>query len=121
MRTMQCGICLRYRGELTCDAFPRGIPEIILTGEWDHRKSHAGDNDKTFKPLPKILEKSGIPGIEAMVDNINDVFNRDEVAYNRVKDVLKRKGYVDADFERDGALYGYSVNELIDLARGKDG
>ena len=34
-----------------CRAFPNGIPEDILTGEFDHTKKHPKqDNDIVFKP-----------------------------------------------------------------------
>jgi len=48
MQTAQCWQCLRYRGDLSCDAFPRGIPEEILTGAFDHSEEHADDNGLTF-------------------------------------------------------------------------
>jgi len=37
-----CNKCANYFGDLACQAFPKGIPENILTGKNDHRK-----------PLPK--------------------------------------------------------------------
>jgi hypothetical protein len=36
-----------------------------------------------------------------------------------VKSALQKKGFTDADFEAGGALYGYSVNQLIELSRGR--
>jgi hypothetical protein len=117
MRGMQCSRCLRYRGSLECDAFPRGIPEDILTGMVDHGKAYAGDGGKRYNPIPGSELKKSEPGVEAVVENINKITAREEVAYRRVKDVLIRRGYVEDDFEEGGALYGYSVNELIDLAK----
>lgn len=116
MRTSQCGRCLRYRGDLTCDAFPDGIPEGILTGIVDHADPVEGDDGKRFRPIPMPLKKAD-NGVEAVVDTINEVVSKDAKAYQRVKAVLKRKGYRDEDFEEGGPLYGWSVNQLIDLVR----
>lgn len=46
MQTKRCFNCIRYRGELKCQAFPNGIPDVILLGENDHSK-----------PLPKQKNK----------------------------------------------------------------
>lgn len=48
----QCPRCLRYRGDLTCDAFPQGIPEEVLTGAHDHTKP-LGDEQKLYEPIPE--------------------------------------------------------------------
>jgi len=57
---------------------------------------------------------------EPLIDDFTKpAYDRDELAYNRVKQVLRGKGYVDADFDEGGPLYGWSVNQLIDLARDK--
>ena len=35
-----------------CKAFPEGIPEDILTGEFDHTEKHPGQkNDIVFEPI----------------------------------------------------------------------
>ena len=34
-----------------CKAFPKGIPEVILTGEVDHRKPFKGDNGIQFEAI----------------------------------------------------------------------
>ena len=52
MRTIECGNCLRYRGDLTCDAYPGWIPERILTGQVSHRGPQPGDHGKTFFEIP---------------------------------------------------------------------
>lgn len=54
-------------------------------------------------------------------DHTKPVADHDDIAYRRVKEVLKRKGYVDSDFEDGGPLYGYSTNQLLKLIRGSDG
>ena len=58
---------------------------------------------------------------QVLIDHINDFVDREDVAYKRVKTVLKRKGYTGDDFKEGGALYGYSTNELIKLARPNNG
>jgi len=42
------------RGILKCDAFPKGIPDIIQSGEWDHRKALDGDNGLQFVPFGTV-------------------------------------------------------------------
>ncbi len=49
-----CTGCTRFRNDdderLTCDAFPDGIPDAILTSEADHRKAYKGDQGLRFDP-----------------------------------------------------------------------
>lgn len=120
MRTDECGRCLRYRGELRCDAFPRNIPEVILTGQKSHTVSYEGDQGILFSPIPNELMKSvkKQEGI-GLIEHVNDVVEREDVAYQRVKAILKKKGYYASDFEEGGVFYGWSVNELLDLIRSK--
>lgn len=52
----QCAAC-RHRLPIVpsgprCKAFPDGIPEIMLRGDFDHRKPYPGDNGITFEPKP---------------------------------------------------------------------
>ena len=49
MQTAQCFNCEWYFIELRCAAFPKGIPEKILSGEHDHTKLYEGDNGIRFK------------------------------------------------------------------------
>lgn len=59
-------------------------------------------------------EKSGL------AEHVNDVHSREGVAYSRIKRILtQKKGYTDSDFEEGGPLYGWSVNELLEIARPK--
>ncbi len=44
MLSDQCVICIHYRSEWKCDAYPRKIPKIIIDGVHDHRKPFKGDN-----------------------------------------------------------------------------
>lgn len=49
--SIQCTKCKHFKsGTLTCDAFPKGIPKDILTGNFDHTKPHNGDNGIQFEP-----------------------------------------------------------------------
>lgn len=50
----QCIYCEHFNGyvdkadDFTCSAFPKGIPELIVNGEFDHRVQY-GDEDILFK------------------------------------------------------------------------
>ncbi|GAF78818.1 unnamed protein product [marine sediment metagenome] len=46
-----CMFCWRYVYNYRCEAYPKGIPEEILTGEHDHTKPYEGDNDIQFEPI----------------------------------------------------------------------
>ena len=45
----QCLICAYRLNGLTCAAFPDGIPQIILTNDFDHTEPFDGDNGIRFK------------------------------------------------------------------------
>ena len=53
----QCISCKWFMGDtgddLVCFAFPEGIPDEILTGQWDHRIPYEGDNDKQWELNPE--------------------------------------------------------------------
>ena len=51
MTSFQCIECERYRKDGRCKAFPDGIPEEIITGQFDHTKPHKGDNGIQFEPI----------------------------------------------------------------------
>lgn len=112
--TKQCWRCLRYRGDLFCDAFPKGIPQSILEGEVDHSKVYTGDKGLVFKPIPDELMKS-----EVAYDFTKEIADRDDKKYEKVKAELMRLGFFETDFMEGGVFYGWSTNELIDLAKQK--
>lgn len=47
----QCVLCKHYRADLTCDAFPDGVPQAILNGSHDHREPYKGDSGIRFEPV----------------------------------------------------------------------
>ncbi len=51
-----CLICKHYRKAQRCDAFPKRIPQGILTSRFDHRKRFRGDNDIRFEPREDVSE-----------------------------------------------------------------
>ena len=51
MTSDQCVLCKHYRMTGTCAAFPRGIPDEILTGAFDHTQPYPGDHGVRFEPL----------------------------------------------------------------------
>ena len=57
MLSVQCLRCKHFKDFLKCNAFLKGIPEEILTGEHDHTKPFKGDNGILFKPLEELEEK----------------------------------------------------------------
>lgn len=51
MESNQCISCKRYRGAGSCEAYPNGIPDKIMTGEADHTKPYKNDNGVRFEPI----------------------------------------------------------------------
>ncbi len=49
MQSIQCIICCHYTHALTCDAYPEGIPDEIISGQIDHKKPYKGDNGIQFE------------------------------------------------------------------------
>lgn len=50
-QSQQCLFCAHYRGALSCDAFPLGIPPTILKGQHNHRKPYPGDGGIRYEPV----------------------------------------------------------------------
>ncbi|MBF0531035.1 MAG: hypothetical protein HQK55_17565 [Deltaproteobacteria bacterium] len=51
-----CKYCERFHNDNTCEAFPAGIPEEILSGRNNHDQPYPGDNGLTYlaKPWPPV-------------------------------------------------------------------
>ena len=50
--SVQCLACSNLNDiAITCKAFPKGIPEKILSGNYDHTKPFDGDNGIQFRKL----------------------------------------------------------------------
>jgi len=75
---------------------------------------------KKSMDLKKAMDEAASELEEPVYDHTQPLVEKDEKAYNRVKAILKKRGYQDSDFERGGKLFGMSTNELIDLARDND-
>lgn len=53
---ISCPFCIHLHQENrdlpTCDAFPGGIPSVIVFGEMHHTEPYPGDNGIRFDPRP---------------------------------------------------------------------
>jgi hypothetical protein len=50
--------CAHYQGALTCEAFPDGISQEILSGEFDHSNPHPADKGIRFQPAQNADQTS---------------------------------------------------------------
>jgi hypothetical protein len=74
--------------------------------------------DAMLREIGEVLDEAASGVTKSLVnDHTKAVAERDAAAYERVKEVLRRKGYTNADFDEGGRLYGESVNELVARAR----
>lgn len=71
-----CHLCTHWRKDARCDAFPLGVPPVILSGLYDHREPYTDDKGITFAPSDKAKTKAERP---AMLERITDK----ELAANR--------------------------------------
>jgi hypothetical protein len=61
MQIALCQNCKNYLDELTCLAFPNGIPQSILSNERDHRKPLPEQPYwNKFVYEPKVKENAGL-------------------------------------------------------------
>ena len=74
-----------------------------------------------LKDVGKVLDRgfAKSESVEPLQDFTKPIADKDEEKYELLKVELAQYGYTDSDFEEGGILYGWSVNQLIDLARGK--
>ena len=52
-----CNVCKHWRGGLTCDAYPDGIPWPIMAGDVAHLEPLPDDNGIQFEPLDDAQEE----------------------------------------------------------------
>ena len=52
-----CYTCSHLREEMTCEAFPEGIPDDILESRADHRQPYPGDNGIHYEQDPDRPEE----------------------------------------------------------------
>ena len=52
-----CVRCEYYKGDGTCGAYPKGIPEVLLTGEVPHTEPFEGDRGIRFTPKAKTRKE----------------------------------------------------------------
>ena len=89
---------------------PRNAKQLELTGLPPPEPEKAKDDNE---PLP-----GQIPLFQKSLDPVQDIIDREGVAYRRAKSVLQKRGYTLDSFQPGGPLYGKSTNELLTLARG---
>lgn len=53
-----CSNCKHWRGGVTCDAYPSGIPWPIQSGDVSHIGSLPEDNGIVYEPIEQLNEKS---------------------------------------------------------------
>lgn len=74
--------------------------------------------DQMLQAIGKVLDQGLGKSLEH--DHTKPVADKDAVAYQRAREVLIRRGWEEVDFQPGGPLYGWSANQLLDLAdRGK--
>jgi len=62
-----CKMCVHYRNDKKCEAFPEGIPHEIWILKVLHKKPYPGDNGITYKPLPEY---------DSSIENINATYDK---------------------------------------------
>ena len=62
MQSNQCLQCSHFLGRgdkrfgFVCEAFPKGIPDEIVTGQFNHTKPYPGDHGIQFEPRNRKKE-----------------------------------------------------------------
>ena len=65
IRYPQCHSCVHWRGDLTCDAYPEGVPAGILSNELSHLEPLPGDGGITYVARPESLDgPAGLIGVD---------------------------------------------------------
>ena len=70
MQSDQCIGCKNYSGVQSCEAFKEKIPNIIMTGEFDHSNPYKGDNGIRYKE--KTIKKTTIEQIRMATKELKD-------------------------------------------------
>lgn len=60
-----CVRCEHYDGKSACAAFPKGIPEVLLTGEVSHTEPFDGDRGILFTPKAKTRKEKMLARTQA--------------------------------------------------------
>jgi hypothetical protein len=63
-----CLVCKYYRKAQRCEAFPSKIPQAILIGRYDHRRSYRGDHGVTFQPKEGVSQEE-LESVLSIFDN----------------------------------------------------
>lgn len=88
--------------------------EIVPEPEEEDEEEEEAEKSEGFSSF----DKAQVPQSDPLAyDHTKPVADRDERGYQRIQSILKKRGYKDADFEPGGQLYGYSVNQLLDMVR----
>lgn len=52
-----CLTCMHYKEGLTCDAFLKRIPDLIIEGRHNHKTNVKGDHGILYEPNKKMIEE----------------------------------------------------------------
>jgi len=113
--TARYGIPMPLPDGSNTEVYPQGDERKAISAAMTNLLSVLQESGELKKALQALsdLQKATTP------DHTLAIAVKEGRGYQRVKSALTKKGYNDADFKKDGKLYGKSTNELIDLARGK--
>lgn len=114
--------------ERLAKALPEKLPPVELrlpVLKRLHEKTadeYARQMQLMVRDIGKVLDRSlNAPtlqkGENGFYDYTKPISDMQDVAFQRVKSALKKKGHTDTDFEEGGVLYGLSANDLIRVLR----